>query len=271
VDVALSSLGVFAFRSDRSGFPEIWIAAKDGRSQKKVTDLKSYTGSPRWSPDGRRMAFGSRRGNADLDIYVMDCDPSAMQCSSPLQVTDHAASDTLPNWSVDGSSIYFASQRSGKWQVWKTPARGNAGEGVQMTTQGGFFAAESADGAWLYYSRIDSPQVMGVWRKRLAGGRNSPFRADGTGEMILPMEFLSTGTWILWGREIFYSTRGDSTETPALWALDVQTRRKRIVHRAADAPLGRGLALSPDGKFLFFVRLDRFDSNIMVADYEVVN
>jgi Tol biopolymer transport system component len=271
VDVALSSLGVFAFRSDRSGFPEIWIATRDGRSQKKVTDLKSYTGSPRWSPDGRRMAFGSRRGNADLDIYVMDCDPSAMQCSSPLQVTDHAASDTIPNWSVDGSSIYFASQRSSKWQVWKTPARGNTGEAVQMTTQGGFFAAESADRTWLYYSRIDSPQVMGVWRKRLAGERNSPFRADDRGEMILPMEYLSTGTWILCGREIFYSTRGDSTETAALWAFDVQTRRKRIAHRSGDAPLGRGLALSPDGKFLFFVRLDRSDSNIMVADYEVVN
>ena len=111
---------------------------------------------------------------------------------------------------------------------------------------------------------------MGVWRKRLTGERNTSFRADDTGEMILPMEYLSTGTWILFGREIFYSTRGDSTETAALWAFDVQTRRKRIVHRAGDAPLGRGLALSPDGKLLSFVRLDRSDSNIMVADYEVV-
>ena len=66
VDVALSSLGVLGFRSDRSGFPEIWIAGKNGESQKKVTNLESYTGSPRWSPDGRRLAFGSRRVNAAL-------------------------------------------------------------------------------------------------------------------------------------------------------------------------------------------------------------
>jgi hypothetical protein len=84
------------------------------------------------------------------------------------------------------------------------------------------------------------------------------------------MEFLSTGTWILSGHEIFYSTRGDSIEPAALWAFDVQTRRKRMVYRADDAPLGRGLALSPDGKLLFFVRLDRSESNIMVADYEVL-
>jgi serine/threonine protein kinase/Tol biopolymer transport system component len=274
VDVALSSLGLLAFRSDRSGFPEIWISGKNGESQKKVTDLRGFTGSPRWSPDGRRLAFDSRRTNAATDVYVMDCDPVQLQCGPPLQVTDNDTTDGLPSWSADGSHLYFASLRSGEWQVWKTAASGKSREAIQMTTQGGYFAAESADGRWLYYSRIDSPEAMGVWRKPLG---SSSYRADDTGEMILPMEYRATATWILSGREIFYYTLGDGYYTPgegrepvALWAFDLQTRRKRMVHRAGDAPLGRGLALSPDGNSLFFVRLDRSESNIMVADYEVV-
>ena len=100
----------------------------------------------------------------------MDCDPcAACSASSPVQMTDHASSDTIPNWSADGSPLYFASQRSGEWQIWKTPARGNRGEAVQMTTQGGFFAAESADGPGSTIRESTRPQVMGVWRKPLRG------------------------------------------------------------------------------------------------------
>ncbi len=270
LDVASSSLGLLAFRSDRSGFPEIWISGRNGESQKKVTNLESFTGSPRWSPNGRRLAFDSRRTSAATDIYVMNCDPVAMQCDEPVQLTDHAASDAIPRWSADGSHLYFASQRSGQWQVWKIPADGAGRQAVPMTTHGGFFAAEAPGSRWLYYSRIDSERARGVWRKLLPGGSASPFRADDPGEMVLPMEFRATATWSLSGREIFYSAFGDADSSPAVWAFNLQTRQRRIVYDSGDTPLRRGLTLSPDGTTIFFSRLDRWQSNIIVADYEVV-
>jgi len=143
LDVAASSLGLLAFRSDRTGAPEIWISTSDGASQKKVTSLNSRSGSPRWSPDGRRLVFDSRRENAASDIYLMDCDPEELQCSPPIPLTNHPGLDAIPNWSADGSSVYFASQRTGQMQVWRVPADGKIHEATQMTTRGGNFATES--------------------------------------------------------------------------------------------------------------------------------
>jgi Tol biopolymer transport system component len=266
LDVAVSSRGLTAFRSDRSGLPEIWIASKDRQIQKRVTSFETFTGSPRWSPDGLRLAFDSRRSNAAADIYVMDCDPAKIECGPPVQVTDHPAADSIPSWSADGTHIYFASERSGQWQVWKASANGSREPPVQMTTQGGFFATESPDGAWLYYSRIDSPQNMGVWRKPLGPS----FSARNAGEMIVPLSFKATATWILSGHQIFYSVFGDATNLPAVWAFDTATKRKRLIHTTGDVPLARGLAVSPAGDAIFFSQLDRWQSNIIVADYEVV-
>ena len=266
-DVASSSLGLLAFRSDRTGAPEIWISTKDGGSQKKVTNLNSRSGSPRWSPDGRRLVFDSRRNGAS-DIYVMDCDPEELKCSPPVPLTDHPGPDAIPNWSADGSSVYFASQRSGQYQVWRVPAKGGILEATQMTTKGGNFATESPDGRWLYYSRIDSDQVTGVWRKAAPG--NSAFDPDDAGEMLLPLEYRATATWLLSGQEIIYSTFGDTSTPSAVWAFDLTTRRTRLIHNTGAVPLARGLALAPGGKSVFFAQIDRWQSNIVVADYEVV-
>jgi Tol biopolymer transport system component len=270
LDIASSSRGLLAFRSDRSGAPEIWISTGDGVSQKKATNLNRRSGSPKWSPDGRRLVFDSHGTDDASDIYLMNCDPEQLKCGPPVKITDHPASDAIPNWSADGSSVYFASQRTGQWQTWKVLADGKLHQPVQVTTKGGFFAAESPDGKWLYYSRNDSKQTKGVWRKQLPRNSNLPFSADDPGEMLVPLEQRSLATWVLAEHEILYNTFGDGESPAALWAFDFKTRRKRMIHKAGEAPLARGLALSPDGTSVLFAQLDRWQSNIVVADYEIV-
>jgi len=267
LDVTSSSLGVLGFRSDRSGFPEIWIASSDGKSQKKVTSLEGRSGSPRWSPDGRRLVFDSRVANNASDIYLLDCDPLQLQCGPPVRITEHPATDAIPNWSADGKSIYFASQRTGQWQIWKLDVNDQRREPVQITTKGGFFATESPDGRWLYYSRAEPDPSIGVWRKGLPGNSNAPFRPDDEGEMLFPLEFRASATWSLSGREIIYSFFGDPE---GLWAYDLETRRKRMIHSTGNTPLARGLAVSPGAKTVFFAQQDRWQSSIVVADYEMV-
>ena len=54
------------------------------------------TGTPRWSPDGRHLAFDSRlRGHSD--IFVAGSDGSGLR-----RLTEDTSEDVIPSWSRDG-------------------------------------------------------------------------------------------------------------------------------------------------------------------------
>lgn len=60
---------------------------------------------PRWSPDGRRVAFKSNRGGS-YNLYVMNADGSDLE-----RLTHHGGNDHDPTWLPDGESLVFSSDR----------------------------------------------------------------------------------------------------------------------------------------------------------------
>ena len=58
--------------------------------------------SPEWSPDGRRIAFASRRGAAD-QVFVLD----ASAGGEAVQLTSLPEGASSPTWSPDGKQIAF--------------------------------------------------------------------------------------------------------------------------------------------------------------------
>jgi eukaryotic-like serine/threonine-protein kinase len=158
-----------AFVTWRSGRgPEIWVASLDGTSAIPLTRATGKNqGSPRWSPDGRWIAYDGQGDDGNWDIYVIDS-----AGGQPRRVTTHPAYEHFASWSRDGRWIYFRSARTGRSEVWRIPEAG--GEEVQMTTTGGAGVWESWDGKTLYYSRHDGngPQGLtsGVFARPVAGG-----------------------------------------------------------------------------------------------------
>jgi dipeptidyl aminopeptidase/acylaminoacyl peptidase len=124
-----------------------------------MTDFKPEAGTPRWSPDGHRIAFDSPQGG-DYNIYVIDAEGGI-----PRRVTSEASDEFTPTWSRDGHWIYFSSTRTGSMQIWKMPDQG--GPAVQVTRNGGLQARESWDGRDLYYS---TPDPRAIWRMPVEGG-----------------------------------------------------------------------------------------------------
>ena len=110
---------------------------------------RGLAGSPRWSPDGRFVAFDSTV-DGRWQILVIGASGGRQQQITQGVVTQ-GVYNARPNWSRDGKWLYFTSTRTrtGRQEVWKVPAGG--GSATQVTRNGGNNAVESPDGTAIYY------------------------------------------------------------------------------------------------------------------------
>ena len=93
--------------SDRSGSPQIYVMDADGSNVKRLTFEGNYNTSPRWSPNGDRIAFeGSRNGS--FQIITID-----VNGNNAMQLTTDGRNES-PAWSPDGRYLAFVSTQKGK-------------------------------------------------------------------------------------------------------------------------------------------------------------
>jgi dipeptidyl aminopeptidase/acylaminoacyl peptidase len=71
---------------------------------RRLTEAGRGHSEPAWSPDGRRLAFVSRRDDGPAQLSLLELDQGA-----PRAITDLAGGATSPVWSPDGKSIAFSS------------------------------------------------------------------------------------------------------------------------------------------------------------------
>jgi len=92
----------------------------DDKSQLRLRQVKAHLWSPRYSPDGRRIAFVQDAGGRG-QICVMNKDGSEV-----TNISDNAFCDRFPVWSLDGRRIAFVSDREGDWDICVMNADGSA-------------------------------------------------------------------------------------------------------------------------------------------------
>jgi TolB protein len=110
----------YAMAEDTTARPpmRIMVANADGSNPRPLSPFGKGTEWPRWSPDGKQVAyFSGRSGNAE--IYVVNADGT-----NERRLTDSPARDETPAWSPDGKRIAFQSDRDGAMTLYIMNADG---------------------------------------------------------------------------------------------------------------------------------------------------
>lgn len=88
-------------------YPEgtLWRSRADGSERRQLTYSPLIASLPRWSPDGKRIAFAAATAASSLlKVVVMSADGGTPQELLP----DESQSVEDPNWAPDGNSLIFS-------------------------------------------------------------------------------------------------------------------------------------------------------------------
>jgi len=139
-----------------------------GGEAKALTHDVAWQMQPRYSPDGRTIAFTSDQGGGD-NIWVMNRDGSNVHAVTK----ESFRLLNSPAWSPDGEYIvarkHFTAQRSlGAGEMWLYHRSG--GDGLQLTKKpndqkDAGEPAFSPDGRYLYYSQDTTPGAIFEYNK----------------------------------------------------------------------------------------------------------
>ena len=169
--------------------------------------------NPRFSPDGRRIAFSSRRSGDVEEIWLASADGSGAR-----QLTyGPGTRQTLPAWSPDGRQIAFESTgANGRADIWVIPADG--GVPRRVTTDPGEENAPvwSRDGKRIYFfSARGGAGIWGdhdTWQVPAEGGPSTRVTQGGSSLVV----FESTdGKALIYQSRIAYES-ADGKTYPAL-------------------------------------------------------
>jgi eukaryotic-like serine/threonine-protein kinase len=141
------------------GFGGVWTSSITGENARQAVPPPYACGmdtQPRFSPDGRQIAFASRctDGGPYGDLMVANLASG----KSRVLTRNFFAMRLSPAWSADGRSIYYASGRGGTVNIWEIAATG--GEPEQIT-------AGEGDDADLDVSKDGEEIVFGTLRKKV--------------------------------------------------------------------------------------------------------
>ena len=146
----------------------IWIVDRGGGTAQRLTSFQGQETNPKFSPDGRWVAFSGEYGG-NTDVYIVAADGG-----EPRRLTWHTTADLVQGWSPDGSRVVFTSTRSAApsgtaVNFWSVSTAGGLPEALPLHR--GWQGKYSPDGKRFAYRLATS------WddeRRNYRGGQNKP-------------------------------------------------------------------------------------------------
>lgn len=217
-------------QGDRISFTyagDLWTVARTGGTAQRLTSHEGVELFPKFSPDGRTIAFtGEYDGNTDAFTVPTEG-------GEPKRLTFHPGVDQVAEWYPDGKSLLFRSGRASAPsrfdRFFRIAREGGFEQMLPLPTAG--YASLSADATkiafvspsydrrtWKRYKGGNAPNI---WVYDFAANKSECITADWEGADEWPM---------FHGRTVYYCTDRDGGKQN-LWAYDLDKKTQRQVTR----------------------------------------
>lgn len=237
-----------AFANSHTGHKEIWVMDYDGDALKRLTDNRSISLLPRFSPDGRSLAYTSYKdGNPDL--WFLDLETGHSKIFSHDQGLNIAG-----GFSPDGTLILMTLSRGKSPNLYlKKIADGPA---ERLTSHFGAdstptFSPDARQVAFIS-DRSGNPQIhiLDILTKKIT--------------RLTDLNWCDAPAWSPTGEWIAFAGRAHNKDMMDIFLVDITGGQLRQLTRNEGA--NEDPAWSPDGRFLAFSSTRSRRSQIWVMD-----
>jgi len=238
---------VFVYETD------LWMVPADGGTAYRLTAMAGNESLPRFSPDGKLLAFSSTQ-NGNADIYLMPLDGGRI-----VQLTYNDGNDFVDSWSWDCGTVYFTSDRNNTFSAYRVSAGG--GTPQRLFSDNYFEQAHhvtevpggDASGKPAFYFTSSWESYMFPHRKRYVG-ENSPdieYFNSGTGEYRKITDWGGKDMWPVTDRSgHLYIASDEANKEYNLYTIESGEKRSLTNFETS---IGRP-QVSADGSMIVFTR-----------------
>jgi tricorn protease len=219
----------------------LWRVNRTGGTAVRLTSEPGYEVMPRYSPDGRWIAFtGHYQGNSD--VYVIAAEGGvARRLTFHSDIEDDPPTRRGPDnmvigWTPDSTRIVYLSRRE-TWnlaygRLFTVPLAGGASQAMPLDRGG--LLSYSPDGKQIAYNRIF--RNFRTW-KRYDGGlaQDIDIYDFASKKLTRVTDWPGTETAPMWvGNTIYFLSDHDANRRENIWALDLGTHQFRELTHFTD-------------------------------------